>query len=94
MQCFPNIMHTLYEAEIYIFSIAKRVLHIKGQIPKPLLTVSRSLLHEIREAPSEMKRYLTRGQALEPFPVTLGTNIVPSPPVPLGLFDPTHMVPG
>jgi len=46
MQCFPNIMHTLYEAKIYIFSMAKIVLHIKGQITKPLLMVSRSLLHE------------------------------------------------
>lgn len=46
MQCFPKIMYTLYKAEIYIFSIAKVVLHIKGQIPKLLLMVSRSLLHE------------------------------------------------
>lgn len=45
---------------------------------------------EIREAPSEMKRYLTHGQALEPFLAALGTNIrVLSPPVPLGKCDPT-----
>ena len=36
---------------------------------------------EMGEDPGEMKCYLTRGQALEPFPVTLGTNIVFSPPV-------------
>lgn len=45
---------------------------------------------EIRAAPSEMKCYLTHGQALELFPVILGTNTVSSPPVPLGRCDPTQ----
>lgn len=45
---------------------------------------------EIRAAPSEMKCYLTHGQALELFPVVLGTNTVSSPPVPLGRCDPTQ----
>lgn len=45
---------------------------------------------EIREAPSEMKHYLTHGQVLEPFLVALGTNIrVSSPLVPPGRHDPT-----
>lgn len=45
---------------------------------------------EIREAPSEMKRYLTHGQALKLFLVELGTNIrVSTSPVPLGQHDPT-----
>lgn len=48
---------------------------------------------EIREAPSEMKHYLTHGQALEPFLVALGINIrVSSPPVPLGRCDPTQIL--
>lgn len=47
---------------------------------------------EIREAPSEMKRYLTHAQALEPFLIALGTNIrVSSPPVPLGQCDLTQI---
>lgn len=36
---------------------------------------------ENREAHSEMKHSLTRGQALEPIPITLGTNVVSFPPV-------------
>lgn len=79
-QCFPNIMHTSYKAEIYIFSVAKIVLHIKARFQSlysPWVgpsSVSNAL--EIREDPSEVKRYLTWGETLkEPFSITLGQTL-------------------